>query len=152
MTAVRFWSKVNQTSDCWLWTGAKLQSGYGSFRFHRAARLAHRVAWELVKGPLPPWTGQRTGVCVLHRCDNMLCVNPDHLFLGTQADNMADRGAKGRHPRLHGESHGGAKLTESQVAAIRSDPRPQGELAAIYGVHKAHIGHIRRGDVWKHVA
>lgn len=79
---------TNRESDCWMWTGARMrgEGSYGRFR----NRLAHRVAWELFKGPIP------FGLYVLHRCDNPPCVNPEHLFLGTQQDNMDDAHQKGR--------------------------------------------------------
>lgn len=114
--------------------------------------FAHRVAWELVKGEIPQ------DQCVLHRCDNPQCVNPDHLFLGSHKDNAADRDAKGRqspppHPR--GEAHPGAKLKRAQVDAIRSrwENRPAGltkkKLARQYGVTPTQIGTILSGDQWR---
>lgn len=86
--ADRFWSKVDRSADCWLWTGARTPTGYGAL--HGQERLAPRMAWTLSVGPIP------MGLQVLHRCDNPPCVNPDHLWLGTQQDNMADMIAKGR--------------------------------------------------------
>jgi hypothetical protein len=80
---------------CWLWTGSRSAEGYGSIRVDGKMRKAHRVAWELANGPIPAGAGAH-GTCVLHRCDNPSCVNPDHLFLGTNADNARDRQAKGR--------------------------------------------------------
>lgn len=83
-------------SGCWLWLGALFVSGYGWFqRGHRKqpGARANRISWELHRGPIPD------GLCVLHRCDNPSCVNPDHLFIGTQLDNIADRDRKGRQAR-----------------------------------------------------
>jgi len=91
----RFWKKADKSGDCWLWTGSKMSSGYGSFNFYGNVQLAHRVSWILKYGPIPIGYDFH-GTCVLHKCDTKLCVNPDHLFLGTNADNVADMLAKGR--------------------------------------------------------
>jgi hypothetical protein len=95
--AERFWEKVERRPPfCWHWKASLARGGYGSFRFHGRAQQAHRVAWQLTHGAIPP------GFDVLHRCDTPGCVNPGHLFLGTHADNMADKVAKGRQAK--GES------------------------------------------------
>lgn len=89
----RFWSKVDKTSGCWVWTASRSGNGYGQFRLDGHNRPAHRLAWELTHGAIPE------GAFVLHECDNPPCVRPDHLFLGDQSLNMADMAGKGRHWR-----------------------------------------------------
>ena len=136
----RFWSRVNKTDGCWLWTAAKVQ-GYGDLRIDTTHRmLAHRFSWELHIGPIPP------GLHVLHRCDNPPCVRPDHLFLGTNDDNIVDRVLKGR---------GGKKLTPEIVLAIRRDYRPfkvtQRQLAEKYGVSLTTIEQILAWKIWSYL-
>lgn len=86
-----FLKQVSKTSTCWLWQGAPTSGGYGRFWFDGVRKLAHRAAYEIFKGDIPE------DMCVCHKCDNPLCVNPKHLFLGTHSDNMRDMGNKGRH-------------------------------------------------------
>lgn len=115
----RFWAKVDKRGpdDCWLWTGATLsQNGYGSLSGPRnangwpTARYAHRVSWELTHGAIQP------GQSVLHACDVPRCVNPNHLFLGTQRDNNQDAARKGR---FHVQRPRGQRVTDEQVAEIK---------------------------------
>ena len=103
----RFWRQVarGEPGDCWRWLGGT-RKGYGRFKLKGRMVTAHRHAYELEVGPIPD------GLFVLHECDNPSCVNPRHLFLGTQLDNIRDRDKKGRHVACHGERHGEAKLTE----------------------------------------
>lgn len=107
-------------------------------------RYVHRISYELACGEIPP------GMCVCHRCDNPRCINPEHLFLGTDMDNMADRDAKGR--QASGDRNGNAKLTWQQVEAIRREYResktPKRALAAKYGVSEREIRYIAHGDIW----
>lgn len=140
----RFWGRVNKTDGCWLWTGWALNSGYGE---HGRARrmLAHRYSYALANGPIPK------GQLVLHKCDTPLCVRPDHLFLGTDADNMRDRWTKGRKPY---------KFTAERIRAIRAEFAgikgrcPQGfqkRIAEKYKTADRWIWAIRTGRAWSHI-
>jgi len=150
----RFWAKVDKSSDCWNWTAAKFWHGYGCFGVKQTGgkyktSYAHRVAWELVHGDIAE------GMFVLHKCDNRACVNPSHLFLGTQKDNMADCSMKGRSrtkPR-YGSENPYAKLTEAHVKIIRyiGNRLSQQHLADALGVTQSNVGHVLRGNTWKHV-
>lgn len=91
--AERLWSRVTKGSDCWEWTARVNDNGYGYVSFDYQKHYAHRVSWELTYGQIPH------GLCVLHRCDNRRCVRPEHLFLGTRADNQEDMRVKGRARR-----------------------------------------------------
>ena len=89
--AERLWEKTDKAGSCWIWVGTTNRDGYGNIGIdNKKTALTHRVAWMVTHGPIP------VDLCVLHRCDNPRCVNPDHLFLGTQADNMRDMMLKGR--------------------------------------------------------
>jgi len=146
-------------AGCWILMLALDQQGYPQIDVKVPVRKnikGHRASWIVHRGPVPD------GMCVLHRCDVRCCVNPDHLFLGTVADNYADMRAKGRH--AHGKTHGTftkpesfrtnkrrnvrRKLTEEQVIAIRSDPRTHREIAAHYGCDKARVSRIKSRKVW----
>lgn len=140
----RFARKVQVTDGCHLWAGAKNSDGYGSFNVGGVACLAHRVAYDLAHGS--PGSAQ-----VLHRCDNPACVNPDHLFLGDHADNMADMARKGRGRTRVGPAHHAAKLDPEKVRSIRADPREHRVIAKDYGVSHMVIGAVKRRETWKHV-
>ena len=154
---IRFWPKVDKSGDCWLWTACLDRKGYGRFGMpERGWIAAHRYAYILANGPIPD------GLHVLHRCDNRRCVNPDHLWLGTNADNVADRVAKGRTSRNHvtpeqqvrGERHGMVRLREADVIAIReavANGVRQCELAARYDVSRPTINLIVKRKNWRHV-
>ena len=110
----RFWAKVDKSGDCWNWTAGTNTLGYGSFWLEDKTVLAHRYVIVLEGIDIP------SGLCVCHHCDNPRCVNPDHLFIGTDADNCADMIRKGRQVHPNGEDHPGAKLTSEDVRYIRS--------------------------------
>ena len=142
----RFWPRVGRPNlwGCRPWLGRLNAKGYGLIALDGSPRLAHRVMWELVRGPIP------AGLGVLHRCDNPRCVNIEHLWLGTQADNQADMAAKGRSCR--GEARKNSKLTEEAVREIRGNfSDPSDVLAVRYGVSPRHIRKIRSGEKWAHV-
>lgn len=86
-----FWTKVRKTDGCWEWTGSRTNKAYGQFYDGLRGVRAHRYSWEIEHGAIP------SGACVLHRCDDPICVRPDHLFLGSHAENMADMTTKRRH-------------------------------------------------------
>ncbi len=138
-------------NGCILWTGGKVPKGYGTISLGGEIAdqhaYAHRVAWELARGPIPP------GLHVLHKCDIPGCVAIDHLFLGTNAENVADMMSKGRGP--NGERSGSAKLTEEKVREIRdryaAGETDQHNLANEYGVGHANISAIVLRKTWKHI-
>lgn len=139
----RFLTKVDKTEDCWLWTASRGYNGYGKFRHDGRDKRAHRVAYELFVGPISP------GKQVCHRCDVRHCVNPTHLFLGTNADNLADMVSKGRLPL--GTDRPNAKLNEELVLYIRSSDKNGTELAKELGVGQPLVSRIRRSKLWQHV-
>lgn len=153
--SVRFWRLVDRRDEspetCWEWQGAYTRDGYGKFGLHRHAGIsAHRFAYTTAHGAIPE------GLCVLHRCDNKRCVRPDHLFLGTKADNTHDMMAKGRKNQARGEGAGKAKLTEDAVRAIRrraeADPQiSRLALAAEYGVDARTISEVIYRQTWRHL-
>ncbi len=146
----RFWEKVDKSGDCWLWIGAIKGGGYGSFRYKESQVIAHRHSWFLKNGQIPE------GMCVCHTCDNPPCVNPDHLWLGTHADNMRDRANKKRgvsNPPL-GEQAYNSILTEGDVRVIRSLYSlgvKQSVISKFLDVPFRRVWKIVHRKAWKHV-
>lgn len=141
----RFWNKVAKGPGCWYWQGAG--GAYGKVRLDGRSVSAHRLAWQLKRGPIP------AGLHVLHRCDNPRCVRPSHLFLGDHSDNMKDAARKGRvkPPHKFGESHHKAKVTAREVRAIRASAATISALANRYRLSRGAICHIRARRSWNHV-
>ena len=134
----RFMSKVHKAENgCWLWEAYCMKNGYGFFRTPKRNELAHRVSYRLFVGALDKRD-------VMHSCDNPSCVNPEHLNLGTRAENMQD--AKRKMRVCFGESHGRAKLTNDQVEFAKTAQGLQREIAASLGVSQGHISFIRSGN------
>jgi len=133
---VRFWYYVDKRywlgKSCWQWLGNKAGRGYGQFQVNKKKVFVHRFSWALFHGSIPD------GLFVCHHCDNMLCVNPEHLFLGTHSDNMQDMAAKGRH--------GSAKLIPEETKLIYKSLERTSDLARIYSVDRTTIQKIRRGE------
>lgn len=143
----RFWSKVDKSGECWLWTAGKI-CGYGQYTLPgRISSRAHRVSWAISNGEIP------AGMLVCHKCDVKNCVRPDHLFLGTDKDNAADCVAKGRNTK--GQMVGRSRLNKEKVLAIRGKYKPrvysQRRLAKEYGVSRSTIQTIIERRFWNHV-
>lgn len=144
----RFFQKVVKSDGCWTWTSATWGSGYGFFWTggERRNEYAHRFSWELANGQRVP-----ARMVIMHSCDNKLCVNPAHLFLGTHQDNANDKVSKKRHPT--GENNkGGGKLTWDKVREIRASALGCHRAAKEFGVSSTTIKSIRRGKIWREAA
>lgn len=142
------WVSPEPNSGCWLWTGTANNHGYGKLQHNGKLSYAHRVSYLLHIGPISD------GLCVLHKCDVPSCCNPDHLWLGTKADNTRDKVAKRRQHDGVGENNGRAKLTAKQVKEIRSklgSGQTRASIAAEYGVKPTTVSGIQRGETWKSV-
>ena len=154
---VRFWAKVKKgksPDDCWGWSAAKSDDGYGWIRLSQIEGMAHahRVSWKLHFRKIP------RGLYVLHHCDNTECTNPKHLFLGTQIDNMADMTKKGRrigHGGSKGEANHSSKLNDQKVREIRAlyatGKFSHEQIAKKYGMTASPICAVIRRKSWKHV-
>jgi hypothetical protein len=145
----RFWSHVVKSDGCWNWTAAKRGSGYGCIKVARRLISSHRFSYVLHFGDIP------VGKIVCHKCDNRMCVRPDHLFVDTPKKNAHDMCAKGRHARTNGEGIANSKLTATQVERIfllrRDDRITVRELAELFGVGTNAINRIVYGNGWRHV-
>lgn len=132
-------------NGCLEWQGALDEKGYGVVRIRGRNYRASRVAWHLTEGPIP---GHLT---VCHTCDNPRCIEPTHLWLGTNKDNNDDKIAKGRHKVLRGEQHAHASLTDAEAVAIRKDPAPYADIAKRYGITTSSVSRIKCGHTWSHI-
>lgn len=145
---VRFWSKVDIQSKnkCWNWKAARVHDGYGRFGLQYRIVRAHRVSYQIAYGNFDE------RLCVLHKCDNPACVNPNHLFLGTNQDNMNDQKSKSRNP--FGERNPRHKLTESQVIEIRklyTKGLTQSEIGRMFNISQNQVSEIILRNHWKNV-
>lgn len=141
----RFMKNVRLSDDCWEWIGASDAKGYGLFWLDGSTRRAHRVAIELITGETI------TGKVILHTCDNTCCVNPEHLRVGTQKDNVRDMHDKGRQASKVGSLNGASKLTEDMIVYIRTSTLGHTALGRELGVSKTTIMRVRSGKSWSHV-
>lgn len=133
---------------CWYWTGIVDHKGYGMIRFDGPKgfwKKAHRVSYEAYKGQIPE------GLLVCHSCDNRRCINPDHLWLGTNKDNINDRDRKGRGADHSGENNSQAKITREQVEIIKSlsGKKTQSEIGAMFGIAQCSVSAIVRDKRWQ---
>jgi hypothetical protein len=153
----RFLSKIEKVTEsgCWIWTGTVDKNGYGHVLINYKTLKAHRLSWLIHNGEIP------AGQLVCHRCDVPGCVNPHHLFVGTQSDNMQDMHRKKRHTMrdkrwvqrmdVRGAKNPNAKFTEDDVRYIRSSTEKATDLARKYGVHRNRIYEILKRQTWKEI-
>lgn len=145
-----FWSRLKKAENgCLEFCGCRSSDGYGRLIFQGRKISAHRLAYELAVGQIPE------GMAVCHKCDNPACANPDHLFLGTQLENIADRVRKGRDGDHRGTANGRSKLKECDAIRIRqlhaSGEFTKAEIAKQYGVSDVLVGLVVRNRIWTHV-
>ena len=148
---IRFWEKVEKRPNgCWIWTSYVNKDGYGMLSYSGKTERSHRFVWMMEYGEIP------AGMCICHKCDNPACVNPDHLFLGTQRQNIVDMCSKERQRGSgKGERHHMSKLTREQVLEIRelyeSGQYTIRKLADVYPVGRSMVWYIVSGKNWIHV-
>jgi len=136
----KFWLYVKKgtNDECWEWTGFKDKDGYGKLRTGKTNTAAHRISYRLHYGKID------SGMLVLHKCNNTSCVNPDHLYQGTQVDNMAGRKLAGNQPQ--NETHPNTKISNADVLKIRALNKTYKELSMIFGISESQVGNIKRYD------
>lgn len=137
--------EFDPNTGCWLWSGATWPSGYGKVKVRQSTMLAHRRSYELHCGPIPK------GALVCHRCDTPACVNPAHLYAGTDADNSRDKIGRGRDRKAAGERNVNAKLTSAVVLEIRASREPTSKIAARLGLDHSTVWAARTGRTWRHL-
>jgi hypothetical protein len=145
--------RINPMTGCWEWMASVNTNGYGQFRINGTTEQAHRASWMIFRGPIPADGSAYGTVNVLHRCDNSLCVNPEHLFLGNQSENAKDAVKKGRWGQrgVPGQFHGRAVLTDNAVRQIRASLDSVETLAQKHKVSGSTICHVRKRRTWKHI-
>lgn len=143
----RFENNVERIPEvgCWIWTSYLGRGGYGRFYLDGKNIGAHRLSYQLYVSQI------KSGLCVCHHCDNKLCVNPAHLFLGTIADNNADMKRKGRYAPQNGKDNPTAKLSEDTVRKIRASTATLSEIAKEFGTSKANACNIKKRKRWGHL-
>lgn len=148
---VRFMTHVSVghgRGECWAWSGNRPDGRYGHFSINGAIVKAHRWMYQFLNGPIPE------GLVVRHRCDNPACVNPQHLDIGTPAQNAADMVERGRNDNRKGERHPLAQVSASAVLMIRREAangRTQSAIAKEFGISRQQVGKIIRRDNWGHI-
>jgi len=142
----RFLAKVKKTRTCWIWVAAKNSYGYGQIKVNYKSIGAHRVSYILHRHKSIP-----AGKLICHTCDNRQCVNPKHLYVGTEYTNAQDCVRKGRQTRLRGVNNGHAILTDLDVVEIRNSILPSYKIAPLYGVVPSTIRSVRNRSRWGHL-
>lgn len=131
------WVDIRSEAECWPWLGQTDSNGYGRIRVGGRNQKTNRIAYQLAHGDIP------AGGHICHTCDNPICVNPDHLWIGTHAENMKDMARKGRRPRV------GSKLTEAQAIEIYRDNRPERQIASDFNISHSIVNDIKNRRKWR---